>query len=235
MKLNDFLQDIALGELQGSPAVEMSTYQINPEYVPKIIQNLNRALEYFFSVFHLKDNQVIIQTQSGISHYYLDSHYAVSNRESKSKVKYILDNDLNPFSDDVIKILSVSRIDGFVYPMNDIYTYGSVLIPEYNCVQLTSGKVNDQIVVYYQAKHPSIPLNTPASSTVNINIPDSFRAALQAYVACLFYQNMGGNKHNESNAYYAKFKTLVEELKLEGIGIRERVGRNIKPEIGEWV
>ena len=62
-----------------------------------------------------------------------------------------------------------------------------------------------------------------------INIPSSYRTALQTYVACLVLQNMGGEHLQESNALFAKFKTLTEELKLHGIGTITTVGTNIKP------
>ena len=46
---------------------------------------------------------------------------------------------------------------------------------------------------------------------------------------------MGGEHLNESNALYAKFKTIIEELKLNGIGTVTQSGLNIKPKLRGWI
>ena len=46
---------------------------------------------------------------------------------------------------------------------------------------------------------------------------------------------MGGEHLQESNALFAKFKTLTEELKLQGIGTVTTVGTNIRPMLRGWL
>ena len=92
-----------------------------------------------------------------------------------------------------------------------------------------------QLSVLYRAKHPVIPYDETVDLDMEVAIPPSFQSALQAYIACLFYQNMGGSKHNESNAYYAKFRTLVEELQRNGLGVEEGITINQKPYIRGWL
>ena len=53
MKFKDLVQDLALGELQSTPLVEVGTFEINPMYLPKLIQVINRSLEHFYSQFPL--------------------------------------------------------------------------------------------------------------------------------------------------------------------------------------
>lgn len=234
MKFNQLVQDLALGELQGTPLVETGEFQINAKFLPKLISVLNRSLEHFYSVFPLSEKQILIELKDGISHYYLDRQYAYSNHEVQG-IKYIIDNDLNPFDNDVLQVIEVSTIDGRSLAMNDIHSQFGVLIPQPNCIHVPYDLGIKQLSIVYQASHQVIPLSEPATSNMEINIPIAMHGAFMAYVACLVLQNMGGNKLNESNAFYAKYQTLMEVLKQQGIGIKTQTGTNIKPYIREWI
>lgn len=232
MKLSEFLQDIALGELSGSSLVEVGSYEIDKNQIGRVIHALNQGLEYFYSNFPLKTNEVIIRRIVGITRYYLDSDYSIY---SSGSIKYICDTPENKFRDDVLHITSVSDTNGYEFPLNDSNNPISVHTPEYNCVQVSDNIGSNYLVVRYQAGHPRIPLTETADSQVQIQIPSSYRTALQTYVACLVLQNLGGQHHNESNALFAKFKTLTEELKLSGIGLITQSGINMKPQLRGWI
>jgi len=233
MKLKDLFQNLALGELSSSSLVEIGQFEIDKKQLPKVIHSVNQALEYFYSNFPLKINEVTIRLSEGMSRYYLDYDYAVSN--PNAIMPYIMDTHDRPFQDDVLHILQVKSINGYSYPLNDTNVHTAIHTPEYNCVHITDSIQDKYLVITYQAGHSRIPLTEPISSNFAIQIPSSYRTALQTYVACLVLQNMGGNHLNESNALFAKFKTLTEELKLQGIGTVVQTGINIKPMLGGWV
>lgn len=234
MKLKDLIQDLALGELQGTPLVELGTYDINPLMLPKLIQVLNRSLEHFYSVFPLSEKQILIQIIKGISHYYLSSQYAYSNKTVKG-IKYIIDNDLYPFKDDVLQIIAVNTIEGRTVAINDIRSSFGILTPEINCIHIPSDLGTNQLSVVYQATHAKIPLSEPAISEMEINIPTAMISAFMAYTACLVLQNMGGSKLNESNAFFAKYQTQMEMLIHQGIGYKHKTDINIKPYLRGWI
>lgn len=234
MKFSQLIQDLALGELQSTPMVEVGEFQINAKFLPKVISVINRSLEHFYSVFPLSEKQILIQLRNGISHYYLDRRYAYSNQESDS-VKYIIDTHLNPFNNDVLQIIEVSTIDGRSLAINDIHSNFGVLTPQPNCIHVPYDLGVKQLSVVYQASHQVIPLSEPATSNMEIEIPIAMHSAFMAYVACLVLQNMGGNKLNESNAFFAKYQTQMEMLKQQGIGTKTQTGTNIKPYIREWI
>ena len=232
VKLKNFLQNIALGELQSSPLVPIGSWELNPDRVPQVIHALNQGLEYFYSNFPLKTNEVLIRIYPEITRYYLDSHYGYKGNSFK---QYIIDTPDRPFEDDVLHILAVCSSTGEEYNINDDYGSFSIHTPEYNCIQVNGQIPEHYLVVQYRAKHPDIPLTEPMSSEMPIHIPSSYRAALQTYVACFVLQNMGGEHLQESNALFAKFKTLTEELKQHGIGTTTTVGTNIKPMLRGWL
>lgn len=233
MKLKDFLQDIALGDLQGSTMVEMGGYQITQKHIPVVIQALNQALDYLYSIFPIKDSQVTIQLREGINRYYLDSHYSVSGHHPQP---YIMDTEFEPFQDDVLAVQEVFDDKGQRIPLNDDYSPYGVTTPEYNCIQTSDGThYSKYLTVMYRAKHPRIPLNEPLDSKLTIQLPTSYNGALQAYVASLVYQSMGGNEAQVGNFYYGKFRTLIEDLKAQGVGYKSTTGVNIKPILGGWL
>lgn len=233
LKLKDFFQNIALGELSGSPYVDVDSYEIDIKHLPKVIHSLNQGLEYFYSNFPLKTNQVIIERKSELSLYFLDSMYAYSNPDNK--IKFIVDTPEKPFEDDVLQITEVRTSSGSTLLLNDDLSYTSVHTPEYNCIRVPDAVMDKHLIVIYQANHRKVPLTEPRNSNFLINIPSSYQTALQTYVACLMYQNMGGKNIEISNALFAKFKTLTEELKLQGIGTVTQAETNIKPMLRGWV
>ena len=234
MQFKELLQDLALGELQGTPMVEVDGFDINPKFLPKVIQVINRSLEHFYSVFPLKEKQVLLELKPGISHYYLDRRYAYSNHET-SGVKYLIDTDLLPFDNDVIQVIEVSTIDSRTLAIDDIHSEFGILLPQPNCIHVPYDLGTEQLSIVYQASHPKIPLSESPTSTMEIEIPIPMVSAFMAYIACLVLQNMGGNKLNESNAFFAKYQTQMELLRHQGIGYKTTTGTNIKPFIREWI
>lgn len=233
MKLKELFQNLALGELSSSSLVEIGQFEIDRKQLPKVIHSLNQALEYFYSNFPLKTSEVVIEIMPSISRYYLDREYAYSN--PNAFIKYVCDTILKPFKNDVLHILAVRSMNGIGFDLNDDLSLTSVYTPEYNCIQIPANLKASHLIVQYQANHPYIPLTEPLDSNMQLQIPSSYRTALQTYVACLILQNMGGNHLNESNALFAKFKTLTEELKLQGIGTVVQNGTNIKPMLRGWI
>lgn len=239
MKLNEFLQDIALGDLSGSTLTDVNGgYTILPEHLPKVLQALNQALQYFHAVFPLKQSEITIELLEGVSRYYLDSDHAMSALDSKG-AKYLRDTVHQPFEDDVLSIEEVFGDGVESITLNDPHSYNTVFTPEYNCIQVTDTVINrfSYLQVMYRATMPRIPLDTPATSRMTINLPSSFNSALQAYVASLVYMYAGGESNiSQGNIYFAKYKSLVEELQQQGIGYKPiTTGVNIKPMKGGFL
>lgn len=238
MKLKELFQNLALGELAGSPFVELNGYELDDSKLPRIIHAINQALTYIHTTFHIKQKQVVIQLKEAQANYYLDPDYAVSNHTSIYP-KYILDTESDKFIDDVLSILGVFGIDGTSFPLNDSFAIGSVFTPEYNCIQVPEDIKHsgfNQLVIVYKANHKKIDLNEPLSSNETINLPSSYHSLLQAYVAYLLYMNMTGEgQMNKASQFFAKVNTLTEQLIRQGIGIISQTGTNIRPQLRGWL
>lgn len=234
IKFKDLVQDLVLGDLSATALLETGSSEINKKYLPKLISSINKALENFYSIFDLKEDSLIIELQPSHSHYYLHSDYAYSNHE-KQGLKYIVDNDLKPFNNDVILILDISTLDGRALAINDPHSLFGVMIPQPNCILIPKDLGVKYLNVLYKANHPLIPLTEPETSEYEIEIPNGMYSAFSAYVACLFLQTMGGGKIEQSNALFARYSTQVQLLQANGIGIKQEIGTNYKPYIREWI
>ena len=47
MKFKQLVQDLALGELQGTPLVETGEFQINAKFLPKLISVMNYSNTFY--------------------------------------------------------------------------------------------------------------------------------------------------------------------------------------------
>lgn len=235
MRLNELFQRLALGELSGSPLVDISGYEIQREHLPKVINFINQGLEYIYSNFSLRTNSVIIKLVKGTTRYYLDSDYSISNPNAEGYVRYVIDSLDKPFKDDVLQIVNVVSTDGMTFTLNDINSLYNVNTPEYNCVEVRNSFGQEYLLVTYRAMHPKIPLDESIDSRFKLLLPSSYATALQTYVACLLLQNMGGVNIEQSNALFAKFKSLEEQLRENSFNDEATLGVNIKPSLGGWV
>lgn len=238
MKLKELFQNLALGELTGSPFVELNGYELDSTKLPRVIHAINQALTYIHTTFHIKQDYVVIQLQRGQTNYYLDSDYAVTNYNSNLP-KYILDTNTHLFTDNVLSILNVTGIDGTSFPLNDPYAIGSIFTPEFNCIQVPEELINmgyQQVVVLYKADHVHLDLKEPLDSKATINLPSSYDSLLQAYVAYTLYMNMAGEgQMNKGSQFFAKVNTITQQLMQQGIGTIAQAGTNIKPQLRGWV
>lgn len=239
MKLADVFESLALGELSGSSYTELNGYELIPNQLPKVINAINQGMTFIHTQLPIKHNQILLQITDGIGTYYLDKRYAVSNENSDSLVRYILDTKERPFKEDILNIVGVFSLEGHQYPLNDQYAIGSLFTPDFNSISvplamwLDHTKPNnavDKLVILYQANHEKIPLTEPLDSNFTINLSPTYLAILYAYVAHLLFMQIGTPEGvNQSNTYFAKFNTLIETAKEQGIGVITQTGVNIKP------
>ena len=245
MKLTELFTSLALGELANSSYVELNQLELNKNQLHRVINAINQGLTLIHTHLPLRHNQIVIQIHDNIGTYYLDSRYAQSNTDSTAAIKFIMDTAFNPFKDDILNILGVFNLEGQQYPLNDQYAIGSLFTPDYNSLMIPLAmwknhkvpyNIVDKLVIVYQADHPKIPLNEPLSSQMEIHLSPIYQSMLQAYVAHLLHMHIGSEQSiNQSNQYFAKFNSLIQTAKEQGIGVITQTGVNIKPILREFI
>ena len=234
--LSDLVQRLAFGELKGTPFVETGSFEIQKKNLPTLITYINDAQSTLYTQFPIKSEQVVIQMTPSRNTYSLDDRFAVTNRDGNPN-KYILDNPEKPFDEStLVKISGITSIDGLPYPINDYHNVRSIHLVDYNTIEINFPyRYSDKLVVVYQAKPKDFNLDYEISKFNRLEVPPMYEQAFRALIACLALKNMGGGKHNESNAFWAIYQTQCELLRAEGIDSKDYGSINVRPKLNGWI
>lgn len=219
MKVPDLLKRLALGELSN---LSMSdTGDIAEGKVPKIIMYANEGLLHLHTKFVLKQNSLLIEMRENITSYHLlkrfaYSQYDINNPPTSWNMPYILDNQDEPFQEDVIKVLSVYNYMGIKLPINDLDNACSVFTPQPLVLQVTTPVQGKMLSVEYQAKHEVIP--ETEYDDVDVDVPACLESALLAYIASKSFMHMNTQentfKGQEHNATFESLCQLAVDMDL---------------------
>ena len=182
---------------------------IKEEAKPKIILAANEALLRLHTQFVLKENNVMIEMVEHITNYHLRKRFAECTEPRVEKYTYIKDLPLEPFEEDVIKILSVYNSFGHPLPLNDEGDPRSVFTPQSTVLQVPHTSAFNSLSLVYQAKH--VPL-VHTEDEQPIELPDVLYGAFRSYIAYKVFSSMGTQdstaKAMEHEAFY---QSIVDE------------------------
>lgn len=156
---------------------------------PRILLAVNEGLLRLHTRFLLRDQWLLLQLVDYITHYHLDSRFSESAAflgTTTQRTAYIKDMVLEPFSDDVVRILSVEDEFGQTFPLNDAGDKNSLHTPQGKVLQVPYPESGRVLAVQYQARHPNI---SSVTDDLEIRLPDCLHEALRCYVA---YQVFSG-------------------------------------------
>lgn len=209
MKLSDLYSKLSYGVLSSLGMAGEGDGTIKDKKKPAIVGFANEALLRLYTRFPMKQNDVLIEMHSHITNYHLLRRFAVSNEDSPERYRYIRDLPLEPFLEDVIKVLAVYDSFGRELPLNDPNDPDAVFIPEANVVQIPRPSMCQAVSVMYQAKHLPLSVDDP---DMEITLPDVLHSALFAYIGSLVYEGleMEGSNVKAANMM-AKFDGICAE------------------------
>lgn len=191
MNVTDLLKRLALGELSN---LSLATGGIiSAAKVPTIIQYTNEALHKLYTKYLLNEKDLILELREDITYYHLLKRFAYSqydplNPPTQWNRPYIMDMGREPFTEDVIKVLSVYDQNGIDLPLNDTEQVYSVFTPQAQQLQVPHPVDGQILCVSYQAKHPTIP--STDYEEVGIDLPECLHSALCAYITSKLYMHM---------------------------------------------
>ena len=96
----------------------VGTRELNDRDYEIINSYISGALDYMYSRFALKTQDIILCPLAGKTDYLISSKYAVSNTAS-SETKYIQDSSMKPFTDDWLLLLDCYDEMGRQIPINN--------------------------------------------------------------------------------------------------------------------
>ena len=218
MLLQDLFDQLTYGELAKVSLGGDPTIGILEKDYANIISHINLGLTELYKRFPLREGDITIQLEDAIQTYYLQSDYAVSNTGSSQPVKYLIDSESEPFTDNVLKIEQVIDEDGGILYMNDSNQAWSVFSPSYNSIQVSYASSELAVTVTYRADHDRIPTIGTDPSTYDVPVPMTHLEPLLFYIASRIHTTLptldGVNKGND---YLAKYEAAC--LKIENAGL----------------
>lgn len=211
MKLGNFFKALSFGPFSNLALGNDGDGTILPAKVPMVISHISEGLLELYGRFNLKESEVVIQMTNAINFYELKAKYSLENAAANPTLPhYLIDSPTHPFMEDVLKISSVSREDGFDLPIDDDTLLNSVFLPEYDVVQVPDPEEGKPLYVVYIAKHAELvdDPDAPGFADQEIDLPDVLIAGLKSFVAWKVYANMNGQ---ENAAIAAGHKAAYEE------------------------
>jgi len=213
MLLGDLYQNLSHGELRHLFLGMDGEGSIDLNDQARVITFANRGLVRLYTRFIHAKGYVDLQLDENINSYVLDNAHAVSNVEvGNDAPRYIIDTADDPFTGDIVKVLSI-RNDDSEYTLdqdlriNDRDGFPTVKTTSYNTLYfkdpLTDFIEPAEIIpvlltVEYQKLHPVIPTN--ADPSFKINLFPTLEEALGFFVAGRFFSAMP----SESNMLQAQ-------------------------------
>lgn len=227
--LQRLLDDLLVGELsqiglalndRGSDA---ETY--DKAAIKAIVSHLNIALDTLYTRFPLRTREMVIQQDESITKYFLLRRFAKSNLESQEPIKYIIDSEEMPFTEDVLRIDGVYDEVGNGIPVNEPTKVNSVFTPSHNCIQIPYPLSTNATTIIYRAKHGDISYTGDISpADMAIDIPSYLYEALQVYIA--YRINRARNSlHSQNTAMQslALFEKICEDVENKNMTNDENV------------
>lgn len=199
MKVNELLTKLAVGELSNLSMADENTSSIIPGKQAKIISHLNDGLMELYGRFILLEKSLLIRMVEGVTSYYLLKRFAQSQCVLVTTDPCYIIDELEPFEEDVIKILEVRDHYGRSVTLNDMNDEFSMFTPRPNMLQVPRPIEGLTLTIGYQAKHRKL---EPGVLEADIWLPEILHKALLNYIAGQVYSHMNGPENSEKGAEY---------------------------------
>lgn len=215
MKLQTVIDHLKTGEFQFTNLGDNDEENVSSNNLPMIVNNINLALIDLYKRFNLSLRELYVQQYAQIQKYKLSSEHAQSNTTSE-ELKYLIDTDDDPFTDDILQILEVFNEVGCKLPLNDSNDCNSLFTPKHNVLQIPCPVDENAVVIVYRAA-PEL-LKSTCNLSAEVDLPITFLEALLYYVAYRLKSSRPDQEsQNEGNNYFAKYNEAIAVIKVEGL------------------
>lgn len=220
MKLTKIFNDLRYGTLKGQ-AIAREGAEIEEIDYPRLITCINAGLTALYGRFKLGYKEVIIRLIPEKYTYELHSDYAESNTESTQSVRWIVDKEEAPFSDDIVRVHTAITNTGDELSINNDNDCMSVMTPSYNSVQFPAYVADklESVSVTYEASPTLLDVSpTLAPEVTEVKIPDVMAEALCYYAAAKFMeQSSAQDKSAKAMEFYQKYELQCTKLEEYGM------------------
>jgi hypothetical protein len=235
MKLEYVINHLKDGELNLANLGGDGEDGVNSNNFSKVISFINMGLLSLHTRFDLKTDTVLIRYLPSVKQYELNAQFADSNTGNEH-VKYIIDNEENPFENNVLQLKKFFNTNlNEIIPFNKEDKENKVTTNAFNSFTLPHLEEGTIVKVYYRAAPQKLKTTGRCLEDQEVNLPLSHLQALCCYVAARYYGSRGGMESmSESNNYHNKYIEECDFLSNQGIYRQENTELN-SFEAGGWV
>jgi len=214
MKFRELAERLLFGPLNNLAIGEKTVDTLSDEEIKRMVVLTDGVLDDLYTRFVIKERNVFVESLEWKSYYLLHSKH--SFRSKNSEIKYIMDTEFDPFTDDVIRILGVKNEVGEDLPLNNNTEWASVFTPSNNVLQLTHPYTGQAFEVRYQAKHEKLVFKDKAQALeLDIDLPLPLVEPLLIKVASNYYSSMSGqNVTNKSQELTMEYERLCDNASM---------------------
>ena len=185
----------------------------------RLLSSIQLGLTKLYKRFRLKEGEVTILLQDGVTRYKLKSDFAQSNTKSTEPVKY-LDDSVDPFIDDLLKIEQVFDDEDKELLLNVKGNKDSLITVDTTTLYIPETIETQTVRVIYRKDHPKFDkLLAPALAfQQEVELPEAYLEPLLYFVASRIFTPMGLNQEfNEGKDYYIKYENACNRLETQGL------------------
>ena len=179
----------------------------------QIVSLTNSALLDLYSVFVLKEDEVVIKLSETRTLYPLQVAYSQTNGTAADR--FIQDSPDFPYTGDALRILSATSEHGRSIPINDSGLPGSIFTPSPTVLQIPCDCGYDVLGVTYQASHPTL---TATDMSAEIQLPQVLWPALRSWIAYRVFSALGTEAAKmTAGEHFAAYQRVVDMVKEQDL------------------
>lgn len=222
MKVRDFFEYLLFTSLNNLSIADNGVDNLTEDNLKRLVAITNSSLVDIYTRIPIKESSVIVEALDWKSSYELHSSYSFYS--GNKDIRYIRDSPSYPFTDDIIKIISVTNEVGDILPLNDAEQWASVFTPSYNVIELTHPVDGQAFEITYQASPKRIAYNKTSDFEETkkwlfeseIEIPDTLKELLSIKVASDYFSSMSGQEESsKSQVLQGKYESIIASTLAE--------------------
>lgn len=210
MLISDLFGMLSTGELSNLAMSTNGSGSIVTAQQPKLINYTNDALLRLYSRFVLRETDLLLQLYEHITFYHLIPRFSVSyvptGPTDAEPIRYIIDGNAEPFTDELLKVLTAYDKFGRELPINDEEKHNSLFTPQAKLLQVPNPVEDQFLSVRYQQRHYVL---AQGNLSQEIFCPEVLWGALTAYIASKVFSHMNTA---DSSAKAMEFKADYEAI-----------------------
>lgn len=248
MKLQEIFDQLTHGELSQLNIGGADGGGIQESDYPRMVDYVNLGLTALFKRFTLKEGVLTLIPVPNVDRYVLQSGFVVGNRKSRETLRYLEENELDPFKDDLLKVMEIKLDTGKELPIDMRGNPYSVTCLSTTLIQVPMDIVNkvpglpdelktDKFKITYRANHPKIkiPLGLFDPARVEVQLPDAYLEALLLFIAARAHSPLGMQAEGQiGNNWQARYEAECQRLGMDNLAL-DRGAENYRLVRGGWV